>query len=73
MPRYRNRPLRGRDPRWILVSRPGNNCWKCHAALRESTMAWSYQDGSLYCKTCGEPMAREFQAAIADERNNTSM
>jgi hypothetical protein len=55
------------DPHWIMVRYRGT-CHKCGTALRKWDEAWYYPKGKhLYCKPCGEPMALEFSAAVADE------
>jgi len=60
-------------PYWLIIVRVGQ-CAKCQIKLPLKSRVWYYPlDKVMYCETCGEPMAREFQAAVDDERNNTSM
>lgn len=58
---YRN------DPRW-LFARYSGTCRKCEGRIRKGDRAWYYPKGKhIYCEPCGEPQAREFESAVADE------
>lgn len=63
--RYRSR--RNRDPHWITARWDGQ-CAKCGGKVVKNQRAFYYPaTRSLYCQTCGQQGARDFEAAAFDE------
>jgi hypothetical protein len=56
-----------RDPRW-LESRFPAKCSGCGVALAKGVNAfWVPASKSIYCEKCGKPLAKRFNAEVADE------
>jgi hypothetical protein len=60
------------DPRWVNA-KFDSLCIKCSGTIKRGEDIWFYprkryeKRGRAYCKPCGNPMYREFQAAVEDE------